>query len=160
MGRPCAQQPEILNRFLLKIKRQDGHWIWCGGIGSQGYGISLLYGKKNTAHRVSYLFLKGSIPEGLCIDHICRIRSCVNPAHLRLVTPMENALINSMCPTALNKAKTHCKYGHEFTEENTYNSIRAKHHPNGRRTCVICSSRNSKKYYQVRKGKLLYGRDT
>ena len=63
-------------------------WIWSGSVSTQGYGKfsnpSLL------AHRVSYESMVGPIPEGLAIDHLCRVRTCVNPAHLDPVTAAEN----------------------------------------------------------------------
>jgi hypothetical protein len=63
--------------------------------------------------------LVGAIPEGLFIDHKCRTRCCVNPAHLRAVSPTVNVLENSVGFAATNLAKTHCANGHEFTAENT-----------------------------------------
>lgn len=76
-------------------------------------GVSIL------AHRLSFFIHYGSIDSTLVIDHKCRNRFCVNPAHLRNVPQKLNATENSSGVTAINKAKTHCKRGHEFTPENT-----------------------------------------
>jgi hypothetical protein len=68
---------------------------------------------------VAYELAIGPIPEGLTIDHLCRNRGCVNPAHLEAVTNRTN-LLRGDGIAALNARKTHCKRGHEFTPENTY----------------------------------------
>ena len=67
----------------------DGCWVWAGSITSEGYG-SFYRGKNLKAHRVVYEFLVGPIPDGLTIDHLCRNKPCVNPAHLEVVTRAEN----------------------------------------------------------------------
>lgn len=98
-----------------------GCWLWLGPITAKGYGLfsnRIMRGKK--AHRYSWTLRNGPIPEGMVVDHICRERSCVNPDHLRLATPRENALENSLSPTALNARKTHCPNGHAYDEENTH----------------------------------------
>jgi transcription elongation factor Elf1 len=56
----------------------------------------------------------------MVLDHICRNRACVNPGHLRVVTPKQNVLENSLGRTAINKCKTHCPKGHPFDDENTF----------------------------------------
>src|SRR5271166_3891905 len=93
-------QPEVcgeggvLNRqdFWSKVERADNSqcWQWRGFINHGGYG---LYGKFNRrAHRLAYRFLVGRIPKGLTIDHLCRNRACVNPAHMEPVTRGENVM--------------------------------------------------------------------
>lgn len=67
-------------------------WIWQGGINQDGYAmISRLDGKRQVrAHRVLYEKHVGPIPDGAVLDHLCRVRCCVNPAHLEPVTVGEN----------------------------------------------------------------------
>ena len=71
------------------------------------------------AHRVSYLIFVEDLKPGMVIDHMCRNKLCVNPAHLRQVTPLINTVENSDNFIAINVQKTHCVHGHEFTPENT-----------------------------------------
>ncbi len=97
-----------------------GCWLWTGWTGAAGYGLLKVNMRAERAHRVMWQHLRGPIPEGLVIDHICRVRSCVNPDHLRVVTPRVNALENSDSPSAHHIRKTHCKYGHPFDAANTY----------------------------------------
>lgn len=79
----------------------------------------------------------GPIPDGLQIDHLCRVRHCVNPAHLEPVTIAENVRRGAA-------AQTHCKYGHEYTPENT-----VIHH--GGRECRTCNRiRSRRRYYEKR----------
>lgn len=80
------------------------------------------YGKRNIyAHRWSYEYFNGPIPDGLVIDHLCRNRWCVNPDHLRAVTHRDNLLApGSESISNLNASKKACKHGHPFTEANTY----------------------------------------
>lgn len=126
----------------------DGCWHWERAIGNKGYGlISWKHeGAKVTmvAHRAYYLAFRGAIPNGHDIDHLCRKRSCVNPEHLEAVTHLENARRGSRTmasgvyvPTPL---KTHCKYGHEFSPENTRIS------KTGARQCLACGRRNRREY--------------
>lgn len=110
-------------RFLknLSIEAVTDCWNFkCTG--KNGYGVFGIKGKSFSAHRVSWSIFKGTMDTSLVIDHKCRNRACVNPEHLRLVTKKVNNLENSISPVALNKEKTHCKRGHEFTLENTYKS--------------------------------------
>lgn len=95
-----------------------GCWLWIGYT-NQGYGRLNDRKKVVSAHRVAYELEFGKVPDGLVIDHLCRMRCCVNPAHLRVVTNAENTLCGAGLP-ALNKRKTHCLRGHAFTAENTY----------------------------------------
>lgn len=103
-------------------------WLWGGQIlQDSGYGrVFLGYrwidGRRRQtwarAHRYSFELLVGPIPEGLTLDHLCRVRHCVNPAHLEPVTIGVNVL-RGFGPGALSKRKTHCLRGHPFDTENT-----------------------------------------
>jgi hypothetical protein len=83
-----------------------------------GYGSFVVKRRSRYAHRLSYTAVKGPIPVGLVIDHLCRNRACINPDHLEPVTNRENILRGNTIMAA-NAAKTHCPEGHEYTPENT-----------------------------------------
>jgi hypothetical protein len=80
---------------------------------SNGYGHFRRKKKDYRAHRVAYEALVGPIPDGLQLDHLCRVRCCCNPQHLEPVTCREN-LLRGEGPTATNAAKDVCKRGHAF----------------------------------------------
>ncbi len=122
-------------RFWAKVDIQELEpspcWLWLGGKNSSGYGYFYYEGRHVRAHRWAYEQSIGPIPEGLQLDHLCRVRACVNPAHLEPVTGKENYRRGEGAP-AKNGRKTHCVRGHAFTPENT--AIR----PGGGRTCRTC----------------------
>lgn len=111
----------LRERLLAKavINWETGCWEWTANIDPRGYGRFKVGGRKAKAYRVSYELAYGPIPEDLTIDHLCRVRHCINPAHLEAVPMIINTL-RGTGPTAINAAKTHCVRGHEFTPENTY----------------------------------------
>lgn len=121
-----------LEKFMDRITPEpnSGCWLWMGAINESGYG----QWRGQMAHRFSYEAIIAPIPDGLTIDHLCRVRCCVNPAHLEPVTMRENVM-RGFGPTADNARKTHCKNGHEFTPENTRLRVRKGH---TRRECKIC----------------------
>jgi hypothetical protein len=97
------------------------------------------------AHRLAYELLVGPIPDGLTLDHLCRTRNCINPWHLEPCTLKENQLRSPV----INANKTHCRNGHEYTEENTRHYVRkggAK-----MRTCRKCDSIRTLRRYHARK---------
>jgi hypothetical protein len=111
---------------------ESGCWLWTAATNADGYGL-LWRGNRSylMAHRASYELHVGPIPEGLTIDHLCRNRRCINPAHLEPVTNRTNVLRGAGI-TAQNAAKTHCIHGHPYDEQNTY--LRR----DGARACRIC----------------------
>lgn len=108
-------------------------WNWIGSVNKKtGYGEgSPSRKKKYFAHRLSYELFVGNIPAGLHIDHICRNRKCVNPAHLRLLTIKENVLCG-IGITAENSRKECCPHGHKYEGDNLYIK------PTGARVCKEC----------------------
>ena len=92
----------------------NGCWLWLKCKDRGGYGQIWFNGKRRLTHRISYELYVGPIPEGLQIDHLCRVRACCNPLHLEPVTSAEN---NRRGEPA---NRTHCPQGHEYSEENTY----------------------------------------
>lgn len=93
LDQPLATGPDE-ERFWTKVDRSTGPdacWHWLAGISAAtGYGNIWWLGRTQSAHRVAYTLLRGPIPPALTIDHLCRVRHCVNPAHLELVTQAEN----------------------------------------------------------------------
>lgn len=106
-----------------------GCWIWTGAATQHGYGVATAHQGARLVHRIAYLSLVGPIPEGLQIDHLCRVTRCCNPEHLEPVTAAEN---NRRAPGWLGN-RTHCKNGHPLFGPNLY--VEA----GGVRRCRECS---------------------
>lgn len=125
----------LLERFEEKVIKEpySGCWLWTGCQG-RGYGQIWIDGKMRVAHRVYYELVKGPVPHHLTLDHLCRVRSCVNPAHLEVVTLKENCL-RGVSESAINAKKTHCVKGHLLSDENLvqFNTTRRYY-----RRCKLC----------------------
>jgi len=107
----------------------NGCWVWPKSL-RRGYGQYWLNGQARSAHRTVYELLIGPIREGLQLDHLCRVRNCVNPDHLEQVTNAENARRGN---TGIHcRDKTECPRGHSYDEANTYVN------PSGSRECRAC----------------------
>jgi hypothetical protein len=86
---------EELARFFSHVirtddDRDDACWVWTGGLSDKGYGRIKIRGVMMKSHKVSYLHFKGPIEDDLTVDHTCRLRPCIRPKHLVLVTDVEN----------------------------------------------------------------------
>ena len=136
----------ILERLVACIERTSlfGCWEWKGNIHSwTGYGRIRVNDQECSSHRFVYELLRGPIPKGLTLDHLCRNKTCVNPDHLEPVTAGENAL-RGFGPCAVNARKIICLRGHRYDENNTYIDKR------GRRSCKQCRAEWARKHRPTR----------
>jgi len=151
---------ESLARFKLKyVVADEPHerlgtpcWLWTGAKKNGGYGFiwvprepggKVREGYQRSAHVLIYEHVNGPVPGGLELDHLCRVRHCVNPAHLEAVTHAENVKRGEA--GLHNPAKTHCPNGHAYTAENTLiiNDPRGAH-----RRCKRCHADYERKRRQ------------
>lgn len=136
---------DVKEWFLRRVGKTPKCWVWKGVITKWGYGAITLRKKTYRAHRLAYDLFRGPIVDGMHIDHICRVRHCVNPDHLEMVTREENWR-RGFSPTAVNKRKERCIHGHLFNEENTYKR------KFGRRLCRECQRNLRRRVYWAAKG--------
>jgi len=122
------------DRFWLSVSKTEDCWLWTGYLNHAGYGAFFDHGR-TLAHRYAWEMDHGPVPNGMAVDHICFVRACVNPAHLRLLTISEN------CSRKLRSLSAYCQRGHEWTPENTYITP-AK----GTRVCKVCRRGRQAKY--------------
>lgn len=126
-------------RFWDRVEITPSCWLWIGQLDRDGYGRFRILGTSILAHRWSYEQAHGPIPPGKQLDHLCRVRRCVNPSHLEPVDPAENTRRGQPA------TKTHCINGHEFTPENTYMRTATS---GGRRGCRTCNREQARRYRQ------------
>ena len=125
-------------------ERQTGKCIiWAGALTQDGYG-KLSWNRKRSrlAHRAAWEEIHGPVPIGLELDHLCRVRACVNPDHLEAVTHRENILRGEGIAAQAARQQT-CVHGHPFT------SLNGK----GHRRCATCQAISDRKrgWYPARR---------
>jgi hypothetical protein len=130
---------EFWERLTAKVDFTPFCWLWTGAKTHDGYGnIGVGKYKRFAAHRITYQMFRGPIPEGLQLDHLCRVRHCVNPFHLEAVTCRENILRGEgVC--ARHARRTHCKHGHELAGDNLRVAL------DGERICRTCHREGNRK---------------
>lgn len=144
-------------RFWDKVAPcpMSGCWLWTGSLNGPspkhknggGYAkFTIRFPLVVYAHRHAYETLVGEIGAGLQVDHKCRVRCCVNPAHLESVTGKENTARGTAAAAAraMQAAKTHCKWGHEFSGKN----VRVAR---GQRICRACAVASNKRRRQAKR---------
>ena len=137
-SKPIPQfSPTVLAQFDEQVSIDEDCWTWLGRLTPGGYGKFRVSGEIFAAHRVSYVQSRGSIPDGLVLDHLCRYRACVNPDHLEAVSQLENVRRG-----AGNASKVACQNGHPFEDGNLAPSTA------GRRVCRTCHRNYHREYQQ------------
>ena len=129
-----------VKRFWRKVKKTDTCWLWLGPLETTGYGtiaISQRPTRKRLVHRHAYEMLRGPIPADMTIDHLCKVKHCVNPDHMEIVTRSENT-------KRANPFLEHCKRGHPLSGSNLYFPPSG-----GARQCRACKSLNAIKQRQL-----------
>lgn len=119
-------------------------WPWTASLNDGGYGQIYMDGRPHRAHRVAYELLRGEIPAGLQLDHLCRVRSCVNPWHLEPVTNEVNTERGEL-RLVIRPPRAECPSGHPYSPENT------RIDPEGYRRCRTCERTQSLASYYRRK---------
>lgn len=125
--------PVRVINFWVKVAAglENECWPWLGAKDQKQYGNFVVSkGKTSKAHKFSWILHFGEIPAGMQVDHKCNHTWCVNPNCLQLLSGIKNNE-KSNSASAINKRKTHCIRGHEFSDENTIRKY-------GRRYCIIC----------------------
>lgn len=125
-----------MDRFWSKVDIGDC-WLWLGGKAAGRYGGFYDRGKWRPAHLVAYEELVGPVPDGLELDHLCRVTHCVNPDHLEPVTHGDN--VRRGRGPIHHRIQTKCKWGHLFDEANTRYEKGRLH-----RTCRACEREKSR----------------
>ena len=128
-----SREERLLRLFLARVVIRktcdpDEHWLWIGAKDRDGYGQLCFESKTIRAARLSWELFVGKIPDGHTPDHLCRVRDCVNFAHLEPVTHLENM---RRVPKVVRPLATHCRKGHPYDEVNTY-------FRQGHRQCRAC----------------------
>lgn len=151
MGNQHTAHPvPIAERFWshVDVRGDDECWLWTATTTPSGYGQFFVSPGppriRVPAHRMAYELVVGPIPEGLQLDHLCRVRHCTNPTHLEPVTGIEN-ILRGFSPAAIQARQTHCKRGHEFTPQNTHVTNE------GFRRCRSCDNAMHRRMRQERK---------
>lgn len=144
------RDPSPVVRFWARVNKTETCWLWTGPIDAAGYGR--MGRKSRLAHRVAYEWLIGAVPDEMELDHLCRVRNCVNVSHLEPVTHRENVLRGNS-PFAQKSRQTHCIHGHLLSEDNIY---REATRPNGRK-CRACTIIASGKRFQQKKACAVVG---
>ena len=130
-------------RFFPKIEPDPfgGCWLWGGPIFKRtGYAAIQWRRRSRLAHRISYEQIVGPVPDGLVLDHKCRVRSCVNPAHLEPVTQKENLDRGKVARGEMDS----CRRGHEYTPANTRRRLSRGKYPS--RQCKACAALRQRQY--------------
>ncbi len=129
--------PALVARFMSKVYvdygMPDGCWIWTASKNEFGYGYFGVKNKMHKSHRVAYQIFIGPITDNLLVCHTCDNTACVNPAHMFLGSPKDNMVDMRVKGRDGHSSKTHCKNGHEYSEENTN-----KNSATGHRICKTC----------------------
>lgn len=126
----------VLARFEAKVEVTPTCWLWAGARTTGGYGLLKVAGRPEYVHRLAYEHHVGPVPAGLQLDHLCRVRHCVNPAHLEAVTGAENTRRGEPA------RRTHCPHGHA-------KQIHMRRDRRGKPYCVACSRAQSARRRQA-----------
>lgn len=131
----CALPPKMQTKIRFEICLTPGLdltcWIWTGASNGKNYGSVGHEGRSVSTHRLSYQLLVGPIPDGLQLDHLCRVTRCCNPAHLEPVTPKVNSQRSAPA------TKRHCVNGHALVAPNLI--IKYRRTGLTERNCRVCA---------------------